>query len=164
LATAISNMSEPYEEILESITVHRPAPGPRHELICNRLHQSVNERVANFPGTRLLAPRAELRLSRETTIRPDLALVAAATGKLWLAAEIVSSEDHRTDTVVKKQIYEDLKLPRLWMIDPRYDNVEVYHGTEFGLALKGILAGREALTEKLLPEFQLIVADLFKPY
>ncbi len=27
--------------------------------------------------------------------------------------------------------------------------------------LKGILAGREVLTEKLLPEFQLTVADLF---
>ena len=27
---------------------------------------------------------------------------------------------------MKKQIYEDLNLPRLWMIDPRYNNVEVY--------------------------------------
>jgi hypothetical protein len=27
--------------------------------------------------------------------------------------------------------------------------------------LKGILAGREALTEKLIPEFQLTVAELF---
>jgi len=156
-------MSEPYEEILENISVRRPAPGARHELICQRLHQSVNEKVMNFPGTRLLAPRSEVQVSRNILIRPDLALLASATGKLWLAAEIVSSEDHRTDTVVKKQIYEDLKLPRLWMIDPRYDNIEVYHATEFGLALKGILAGREVLTEKLLPEFQLTVADLFKP-
>ena len=156
-------MSEAYEEILESMSVQRPAPGARHELICQRLHQCVNEKVANFPGTRLLAPRSEVQVTRNTTIRPDLALLASATGKLWLAAEIVSSDDHRTDTVVKKQIYEDLKLPRLWMIDPRYDNIEVYHATEFGLALRGILAGREVLTEKLLPEFQLTVADLFKP-
>ena len=37
------------------------------------------------------------------------------------------------------------------MIDPRYDNVEVYHSNEYGLILKGILAGHELLTEKLLP-------------
>jgi Uma2 family endonuclease len=49
------------------------------------------------------------------------------------------------------------------MIDPRYDNVEVYHGTEYGLMLKGILAGRELLEEKLLPEFQLVINELFAP-
>ena len=79
-----------------------------------------------------------------------------------MAVEIVNSEDHRTDTVVKKQIYEDLKLPRLWMIDPRYDNVEVYHNSEYGLILKGILAGSEVLSEKLLPEFQVTITDLFR--
>ena len=84
-----------------------------------------------------------------------------ANGKVWLAAEIVSSDDHAPDTVIKKQIYEEMKLPRLWMIDPRYDNVEVYHSSKYGLILKGILAGRELLTEKLLPEFQLTIAELF---
>ena len=54
-----------------------------------------------------------------------------------------------------------MKLPRLWMVDPRYDNVEVYHSNEYGLILKGILAGHELLTEKLLPEFQLTITELF---
>ena len=93
---------------------------------------------------------------------PDLSLVVAATGKLWLAAEIVGTTDHRVDTVIKKQIYEQLKLPRLWMVDPRYDNVEVYHASAYGLMLKEILALREVLTEKSLPEFQVTIADLFE--
>jgi hypothetical protein len=46
-------------------------------------------------------------------------------------------------------------------VDPRYDNVEVYHSTEFGLQLKGILACGEVLTDKLIPQFQLAVAALF---
>jgi hypothetical protein len=154
-------MSEPYEEILDGATVRRLAPGERHEMICARLHQCVHASVANFTSTRLLLPRTAVRLNPETLIRPDLGLVAAATGKLWLAAEIVSSDDHRADTVVKKQIYEELKIPRLWMIDPRYDNVEVYHTNEYGLVLKDIMAARETLSEKLLPEFQMSVADLF---
>jgi len=49
----------------------------------------------------------------------------------------------------------------LWMVDPRYDNLEVYHASEYGLMLKNILAGPERLTEKLLPEFELGIADLF---
>ena len=48
------------------------------------------------------------------------------------------------------------------MVDPRYDNVEIYHSTEFGLQLKGILAGREVLVEKLVPQFRFVIADLFE--
>ena len=154
-------MSQPYQEVLEGECVNRLAPGARHELICARLHQIVRASVANFANTRLLETRAEVRLAHDTLVCPDLALIAAPTGRLWLAAEVISSDDHRTDTVVKKQLYEDLKLPRLWMIDPRYDNIEVYHGSEYGLILKAILAGREVLNEQLLPEFQLTVSDLF---
>ena len=155
-------MSEPYEEIIDGRKIHRPAPGARHELICARLHSLVSASLASFAAARLLPQRTEVALSSAITLRPDLSLITAATGKMWLAAEIVSSEDHRVDTVVKKQVYEELKVSRLWMIDPRYDNVEVYHSTEYGLALKGILAGREVLTEKLLPSFQLTIADLFQ--
>jgi Uma2 family endonuclease len=93
-------------------------------------------------------------------LRPDLALVTAATGKIWLAAEIVDSHDHRPDTVLKKGLYEDFNLPRLWMIDPRYNNIEFYHGTPHGLALKGIMAGRQRI-EPLLPDFRLTVDELF---
>ena len=63
--------------------------------------------------------------------------------------------------MVKKAFYEETKLPRLWMIDPRYDNVEIYHGTEHGLALKGILAQREILREALLPGLHISIAELF---
>lgn len=156
-------MSVPYTETYEGDTLLRAAPGARHELICGRLHRAVQASVADLHSTLLLSPRAEVQVSATTRLRPDLSLVAVATGKLWLAAEIVSSDDHRPDTFLKKQIYEAIKLPRLWMIDPRYDNVEIYHGTPYGLSLKVILAGREALTEKLLPEFEITVSDLFRP-
>ena len=155
-------MSQPYEEIIEGSKLVRAAPGMRHELICSRLHKCVHASVANFAGTRLLAPRTEVQISAGTKVCPDLALVAAANGKLWLAAEIVSSDDHRTDTVVKKHLYEEIKLPRLWMIDPRYDNVEIYHSSEYGMILKAMLAGREILSEKLLPEFELNIEQLFR--
>ncbi len=117
--------------------------------------------VANLPATQLLAPRTKINVSRATAICPDLALVTVATGKLWLAAEIISTDDHQANTVIKKQLYEDIRVPRLWMVDPRYDNVEIYHCTEWGVALKGILAGSEVLGDTLIPEFQIVIAELF---
>jgi Uma2 family endonuclease len=154
-------MTEPYEEILEGETRLRPPPGPRHEEICRRLHARVAEGVKGLSVAQLLPARSRIRISRDIELCPDLALVTAATGKLWLAAEVVSSEDHGADTVVKKGIYEQMKLPRLWMVDPRYDNVEVYHGEEHGLSLKEILAVKEVLKEPLLPGFQYVMEELF---
>ena len=154
-------MSLPYEEILEGASLPRSAPGPRHEQICKRLHAAMAASVANIGNTQLLAPRTKIKISRSTTLCPDLALIATATGKLWLAVEIIHTGDHHADTVIKKDIYEQVRVPRLWMVDPRYDNVEIYHSTEFGLVLKGILAGSEVLSEKLVPEFQFVIAELF---
>ncbi len=154
-------MSDPYEEIVNGERVLRLPPRVRHEEILKRLHQRIAGTVASLVTTRQLPPRAKVELSAEHCFRPDLALLTAATNKLWLVAEVVSSDDHHADTVDKKAIYEELKLPRLWMIDPRYDNVEVYHGTPYGLSLKRVLAGRELLTEALLPGFQFPIHELF---
>jgi Uma2 family endonuclease len=154
-------MTAGYEEIIDGEVLRRAAPGERHEAICARLHAAVTASLAGVRTARLLAPRSIVQLSAGTLLRPDLALVTTATGKLWLAAEIVQAGDHQPDTVLKKQVYEDLRSPRLWMIDPRYNNVEVYHSGEYGLALRQILAARETLTEELLPGLKLAMNDLF---
>jgi hypothetical protein len=156
-------MKPHYEEVIAGETVWRFAPGARHELICGPLHALVAASLASNPTAQLLACRTSVRISPATFLRPDLAALTVATGKLWFAAEIINSEDHRPDTVVKKVIYEDLNVPRLWILDPRDDNVEVYHGSEYGLRLMGILAGGEVLSDGLLPGFAVTVAELFAP-
>src|SRR5437667_10266103 len=152
-------MSEPYEEIVEGEPYFRKPPGGRHGLICSRLHDSIATSLAGISTTRLLPRRSVVQISSGTIVRPDIALVTVATGKIWLVAEIISSDDHRPDTVMKKQLYEELNSPRLWMIDPRYDNVEVYHGSQYGCMLRGILHGTQLLTEQLLPSLNVTNAD-----
>lgn len=154
-------MTEPYEELINGERTLRLPPRWRHEQILARLHARVATAVQALTSTRLLERRESVEVRANTILRPDLALIAAATRKLWLAAEVISSDDHHADTVEKKSIYEEIRLPRLWMIDPRYDNVEVYHGTPYGLALKRVMAGRDLLTESLLPGFQMGLHELF---
>jgi hypothetical protein len=154
-------MSEPYEEILAGESLLRRPPGLKHEAVCQRLHELVAGFLASMTTARLLAPRSVVQLAPGTLLRPDLTLVTVATGKAWLVAEVVDNVDHTADTVIKKSIYEDLRMPRLWMVDPRYGNVEVYHGTQYGLSLKEILAHRDWLTEKLIPELKITMGELF---
>ena len=155
-------MSDPYEEIVRGESLLRRGPGPRHELVCYRLHDRVASIMGDVRTARLLPPRTLIELSSGTLIRPDLTLLTVATGKAWLIAEVVDAVDHHSDTVIKKGLYEDVRLPRLWMVDPRYNNVEVYHGSPYGLALHRILANRDQLTETLLPDLALAMGDLFE--
>jgi Uma2 family endonuclease len=154
-------MNDPYEEIINGERLLRLPPRPRHEEILARLHQRVGGCISRLVTAKLLTARCALQVSTKTILRPDLALVTAASDKLWLVAEVISADDHHADTVDKKLVYEELHLSRLWLVDPRYDNVEVYHGSSYGLSLKKVLAGRELLTEGLLPGFQYAIHELF---
>lgn len=154
-------MSEPYEEIIEGESYVRQAPGARHELIRTRLESRLMACLQQLPMARLLAARTVLQLTPGTLVRPDLAVVASANNRLLLAIEVIDAADHRTDTVTKKEIYETRNVPRLWVVDPRYDNVEVYHGSPYGLRLQRILAGADTLEDALLPEFAWVIRELF---
>jgi hypothetical protein len=150
-----------YEEIIDGLPMLRSVGSDRHELLCRRLHEGVAGCLGLGGAARLLGVRDAVEVGSETVLRPDLAVVMEANGKLWLAVEVIQSGDHQADTVLKKGLYEDLRVPRLWMVDPRYDNVEVYHASPYGLMLKGILAAGETLSDPLLGGFSLSVRDLF---
>jgi Uma2 family endonuclease len=156
-------MSEPYEEIMAGEVWLRTPPGRRHEAICAKLHDLLEACLADTetPRLRLLPPRTIVEVKPGTMLRPDLALLEKATGRLWLAAEVIDPQDHRPDTVAKKAFYEEIELERLWMIDPRYDNIEVYQSGEYGLALTAILAGQESLTDGQLPKLSMTVEEVF---
>lgn len=157
------SMPEPYEEQIGGEWLLRLPPRPSHEALCERLHLYMGRVVASLRSTTLLPMREQVALSDQHRFRPDLALVASSTGKLWLAVEVISQEDHHADTVLKKMVYEEIHLARLWIVDPRYENVEVYHGNPYGLSLKETLMVKETLAEPLLPGFVLPVTDLFHP-
>lgn len=155
-------MSTHYEEIIEGESVIRQPPGARHESVLQKLRERLVAILTEVPAIDLLESRSVMQISAGSMVRPDMCLVASTNRKLVLAIEVIDSVDHRIDTVQKKDLYDSGKVPRLWIVDPRYDNIEVYHGSPHGLRLDQILAGREVLTEPMLPGFELIVNDLFK--
>lgn len=161
-------MSEEYEEIISGERNLRRPPTAAHEALVNRLHQLVAQALPLNSTLRLLAPRSELSLDSGTVLRPDLSLIrqgpsegATSTVQLYLVAEVLQPGDHHFDTVVKKQLWTDGRLPRLWMVDPRYLNVEVYGSVEHGFTLLDILANHHPLTDPHLPGLNCPMTELF---
>ena len=161
-------MPEAYEELIAGQRILRRAPTSMHEVLVARLHQLVVRSLPLNSTLRLLAPRSELKLNDQSVLRPDLAIVGTGTQiggtqrvQLYLVAEVLQPGDHHIDTVDKKQMWSDGCLPRLWMIDPRYLNVEVYGCNETGFTLLQILANHHALTDPRLPGFNYSMPELF---
>jgi len=154
-------MSAPYKELIAGETFIRAALNAPHELLCDRLHAAVSAHLPANSALRLLPRRTPLTLSPGVEICPDLALVSSVPAQLYLAAEVLQPGDHHPDTVLKKQLYSDSRVPRLWIVDSRYQNTEVYGTGEFGFRLETILAGRETLTDSALTGLALSMTDLF---
>ena len=154
-------MLQDYEEIYEGESILRRFPDSRHEVILDRLTQEIASSMQENPALCLLERRSLVQLTAGTMVRPDLTLVTQAGSRPWLVVEVISALDHRADTVLKKEYYEQSKVPRLWMIDPRYDNVEVYHSSPYGMVLKKMLSNQEPLSEAGIKGFSVVPDALF---
>lgn len=159
-------MSEAYEEMIHGEVVGRRSPPPAHEILVARLHTLVARSLPQDSTLQLLPPRSSVPLADDCILRPDLTVIRTGpdlTGlaRLCLVAEVLLPGDHHLDTVVKKQLWSDIRLARLWMVDPRYLNVEVYSLGEYGFTLLDILAHHHCLTDPLLPGLDCSMNELF---
>lgn len=159
-------MSDTYEETIDGEVVVRRAPGLEHESLVAKLHALVRAALPFNSTLQLLPPRAPLALADDCVLRPDLTAVRPNPGgsaALYLVAEVLLPGDHHLDTFIKKQVWSNRRLPRLWMIDPRYLNIEVYGCGEYGFTLQDILANHHCLADPHLPGLHCSMADFFKP-
>ena len=154
-------MTEPYQERIDHETFIRGPLNAPHELTCDRLHAWVSRHLPANSALKLLPRRTSLTLRPGDEICPDLALVRRDDEQLYLAVEVLQPGDHHTDTVLKKQLYSDCRAPRLWIVDSRYQNVEIYATCTLGFRLESILASNETLTDAALGGIIYPVADLF---
>lgn len=154
-------MSDPYHELIDGETFIRGPLNAPHEILCDRLHAWVAAHLPANSAFKLLPRRTRVTLRPGTDICPDLALVRRDDAQLYLAAEVLQPGDHHPDTVLKKQIYSDCRAPRLWIVDSRYQNVEVYGTAAVGFRLEAILASTDSLADSALSGAACTVGDLF---
>jgi len=154
-------MAAAFEETIDGANLLRPPPDERHERICQRLHALVLAHLSPNSALQLLPARALVEITSRNALRPDLAILHRPSESLWLAAEIISPLDHRIDTVSKKLVYHEVSVPRLWLVDPRYNNIEIYRRRTFGLRLEEILAESDSLGEPSLTGMAIRLAHLF---
>jgi len=163
-------------EIIRGELRERPMTrrNPRHSRASARLARFLDQWLDQQPaphGEILLGDAAfRLRKDPETTVGIDAAFISpeqsAATppgkalieGPPVLAAEILSPSDTHEDVVEKLQLYLELGVAVVWILDPDLRTVTVHRPHADPVFFS---AAQELTGDPELPGFHVRVADLF---
>jgi len=148
-----------------------PAPATRHQFTVQNLAGSLWPHVVkNNLGEVCTAP-LDVRLSIDTALQPDRIFVSNARAGIiqedWIAGapdlvvEVLSPSTAAYDRVTKLPVYAEAGVPEVWLIDSQAKTVEVLRLQGKKYLVDAILAGEQALTSTLFPDWQLPLRDLF---
>lgn len=116
-------------ELIDGELVVTPAPGNRHQMpvtiLCARVFNALVQ-AADSRAQLLLSP-ADLRLSEEEILQPDLFIYQTESGRplrdwreitsLLVAIEILSPSTARYDRGLTRLRYQRARVPEYWIVD-----------------------------------------------
>jgi Uma2 family endonuclease len=124
-------------EVVRGELLVTPAPGGRHQPIVTQLLAELLPYLASHDLVRhLLTPPADITLSFDTLVQPDLLVADTATflrsgnwtdvTDLFLIVEVVSPSSVRADRTLKRAEYQAHGVPQYWIVDGDQRQVEVW--------------------------------------
>ena len=124
-----------YETVHGELLV-TPAPTVWHQEIVTRLLFLLRDYLSRHPiGYQVLASPADISWTDDTLVQPDLfvadleelrSLEWQNVKTLSLVIEVLSPSTVRYDCFTKRRLYQEVRVPAYWIVDPRQHVVEVW--------------------------------------
>jgi len=160
-------------ELIDGAHVMSPSLKTKHQRILLKLsYESHRFLRGRRLGEIFIAP-CDVVLSDVDVVQPDLTFVATAQAAIvtkaniqgvpTLAVEILSEGNRKLDETIKRQRYEQYRIPEYWIIDPELNHIKIYRHTDgrYRQATVLSLETQDTLTTPLLPALSLPLAALF---
>jgi Uma2 family endonuclease len=161
-------------EVIDGELLVSPAPSLLHQRAVGRLYRILEPYVEAIGQEVLFAPAA-VTFSKRREVQPDVLVIPLKDGRpverfedvgvLTLAVEVLSPHSLRADRQLKRNLYQDERVPEYWIIDvdariverwrPESDAAEVLTTT---LSWQPLLS-RDALTIDLIEYFRAVHGD-----
>ena len=156
-------------ELWEGELLTSPAPSFFHQKTALRFYRHLYDWVTLRELGEVIAAPIDMVLSEHRVTQPDVAYISQARmtiiqraimGSADLVAEVVSLGSRHRDRLEKRDLYEQHGVHEYWIIDPEAGTADVLfleHGT-YQLVTRSA-AGQNA-TSRLLPGFEISMANL----
>lgn len=125
-----------YYEIIDGEMIRKSAPSPMHQEVSRNLLyllETVNRQ--HQKGSLFYAP-IDVYLDEFNKPQPDLVFISKEKSHLVtssgiegvpdLIIEIISPSSVIRDRIEKKNVYERVGVHEFWLVDPRYESIEIY--------------------------------------
>lgn len=155
----------PLEYIHEEI-YSLPPSQKEHQLILERLSKKLLVlggmiySFCSYPNDVLLIKQDDIAI-----IKPDLAVFKFLNERRQVPDvifEIISSSNQAHDLVLKLDLYMSFKVSEYWVINPLLKAVLIFSLDEQGYKQSDIAKNEGVVGSKLIPEFNVDLAILFK--
>jgi Uma2 family endonuclease len=156
-------------ELWDGELLMSPAPSFFHQEVALRFYRQLHDWVVHLHLGKVIAAPIDMVLSEHRVTQPDVAYISQARltiiqraimGPADLVAEVVSLGSRHRDRLEKRDLYEQHGVQEYWIIDPEAGTADVLfleHGT-YQLVTRSA-AGQNA-TSRLLPGFEISMANL----
>ncbi|MCB0609007.1 MAG: Uma2 family endonuclease [Lewinellaceae bacterium] len=164
-------------ELIHGEIVKRASPNTPHQRVSLKLIRYLDPFIeSNHLGELFHAPYDVYFDEENAGIQPDLLFVSnerrhiikennGIVGVPDLIVEIISKGTMDKDRVLKKDLYEQFRVPEYWIADPRNCSIEVYRlegdryglfsfAAEEGMIKSAVLPGLEVDVAGVFPDFQ----------
>jgi Uma2 family endonuclease len=155
-------------EILDGMLIREPAPYVHHQRVSRRLQRILEDYFAlRDPDGEVFNAPVDVTLSDTNVIQPDLVYIpgensgivkeARIDGAPYLVVEVLSRWTRSKDRVRKRNIYERMRIPHYWVVDPQDEVIEAYalRDNAYVLRNSGLSTG-----EFVHPDFSEFTFDL----
>jgi Uma2 family endonuclease len=122
-------------EVVHGELLVTPSPRPLHQLVLARLQLAIGKYLEREPIGVLLSSPADISWGPDVLVQPDLFVVAMEEARtmtwakmqhLPLVIEVLSPSSTRADRFTKRRLYQEVGVPRYWMVDADAQVVETW--------------------------------------
>ena len=158
-------------QLLKGWVVRDPAPFVPHQILVGRLHLLLHRGIAEpGHGVVLLAP-ADVVLSDDTVLQPDLLAVARDRSRIIrqrvegppdLVVEVEAESTRERDLTAKRMLYARHGVKEFWFVSgTRHLVLQLSEPADDDYRSRSVLEGPASLTSVAFPGFSVSLAELF---
>ncbi len=169
MVRALPDDGQRYELVHGELLV-TPAPRAWHQEVVQRIGRALEDYTRQVGVGHVFRAPADISWSDDTLVQPDVFVVPlddartldwARMTTLLLAVEVLSPSTARADRFTKRRLYQEVRVPSYWIVDPDRRCVEVWTPEATFPAIEwGAVTWRPAGAPL---ELTLRIEDLFRP-
>lgn len=160
-------------ELINGELMKKASPTIEHQRLVRKIAFAIEKHLESNPVGEVFFAPLDVVLDDHNVPQPDVFYVGkdkeyilneteqVVIGIPDIIVEILSPGSVKRDRIIKKKIYEQFGVPEFWLVDPSYNNVEIFHLVGGAYELADFIEVAGTVKSTVLTGFELPLDKIF---